>query len=107
MGALAKEPWVAALGSLVFVDQAWSVVGGLEKFLEGYRTENFLDNSWSEYIPLILKRREIILYVAINRACDMNNLDDWCTWFMDGRKKIIDKCVPVLELDWSNFKLSD
>ncbi len=78
----------------------------LTNFMEGYRTENSLDNRWRELIPMILKRREIILYVAIHRGFDINNLDEWCTRYMAGRRERIENRVPVIDLDWNQFNLA-
>lgn len=78
----------------------------LTTFLDGYRTENSLDNRWLELIPMILKRREIILYVAIHRGYDINNLNDWCTRYMAGRRERIENRVPVIDLDWNQFNLT-
>ncbi len=75
-------------------------------FLDGYKTENSLDNCWLELIPKILKRREIVLYVAINRGFDINNLDDWCTKYLSEKMPRIEKRQPVLDLEWSSFSLS-
>ena len=75
----------------------------LRDMFGGYREENALDARWLEIIPMILKRREIILYVAIHRGMDMNNLDEWCTRYMDGRKERIENNVPVLDIDYSEF----
>jgi Ser/Thr protein kinase RdoA (MazF antagonist) len=71
----------------------------LRPFLHGYLTENKLDKSWRQYIPLFLKLREIDLYAAIHRSLDLNNLDPWCARFMAGRRERIGQDVPVLELD--------
>jgi Ser/Thr protein kinase RdoA (MazF antagonist) len=79
----------------------------LNTMLEGYRSEYKLDNRWLEVIPMILKRRELVLYVAIHRGFDSDNFDDWCRRYLDGRKEKIDKRVPYLDLDWSEFDLSN
>ncbi|HUU46058.1 MAG TPA: phosphotransferase [Acidobacteriota bacterium] len=73
----------------------------LRHFLAGYQEENELDSGWSELMPLILKRREIILYVAIHRGMDMENLDEWCTRYMDGRRERIEDHVPYCDIDFA------
>jgi len=78
----------------------------LHTFLEGYRTENSLDNRWREVIPMILKRREMVLFVAIHRGFDADEFDDWCRRYLDGRRERIRDRVPYLDLDWSQFDLS-
>jgi Ser/Thr protein kinase RdoA (MazF antagonist) len=37
----------------------------LNPFLQGYRLENTLDESWLEHLPLFMKYREILLYIAL------------------------------------------
>jgi len=78
----------------------------LETFLEGYRTENSLDNRWLELMPMILKRRELVLYVAIHRGFDIDNFDEWCTNYINGHRKRIEARTPVLDLDWKQFRLT-
>jgi Ser/Thr protein kinase RdoA (MazF antagonist) len=78
----------------------------LTTLLEGYRTENSLDNRWLELIPMILKRREILLYVAIHRGYDKADFDEWCLKYLGGHRQRIEDRVPVLDLDWTEFSLS-
>lgn len=40
----------------------------LEQFMTGYRTENDLDEGWFEYLPIFLKYREILLYIALTES---------------------------------------
>jgi len=78
----------------------------LDQFLAGYRTENRLDDRWLELMPMILKRRELVLYVAIHRGYDTDNLDEWCTRYLVGRRERIEKRVPYLDFNWTDFSLS-
>lgn len=75
----------------------------LRDMFEGYNEENTLDARWLEVIPMILKRREIVLYVAIHRGMDMNDLDEWCMRYMDGRRERIENNISVLDIDYSAF----
>ncbi len=75
----------------------------LRDTFEGYREYNHLDSRWLELIPLILKRREIILYVAIHRGMDTDNLGDWGRRYLDGRRERIENNVPYLDIDFSEF----
>lgn len=78
----------------------------LHRFLEGYRTEYGLDNKWLDVIPMILRRREMVLYVALHRALGSSNFDDWCQKYIDThRPRILDE-TPYVNLDWSKFRLS-
>jgi len=73
----------------------------LRDMLTGYRQENSIDPSWLEIIPAILKRREIILYVAIHRGFDLNDPGEWATRYLAGRRERIEKDAPVLEIDFA------
>lgn len=76
----------------------------LMDFLAGYREEHRLDDRWLGLIPMILKRRELVLYVAIHRGFDVNNLDEWGQRFLTRFRPRILSDTPVLELDWTEFK---
>ena len=78
----------------------------LNTFLEGYRTEYTLHNRWRDVIPLILERRHLVLYVAIHRGFDTDNFDQWCRNYIDACREQIEKGIPYLDLDWSQFDLS-
>ncbi len=77
----------------------------LTTFLEGYREQNRLDNRWRELIPWILKRREMVLYVAIHNGFDPENFDEWCRAYRDRHRERIINRTPYLDLDWSQFDL--
>lgn len=78
----------------------------LHTLLKGYRTENRLDNRWRDVIPLILKRREILLYVAIHHGYNEVDFDEWCRRYLDGRRERIRDRAPYLDMDWSEFDLA-
>ncbi len=98
---------IALFYAILFLPDDWNQEEYARQFLrdifKGYNQENSLDARWLEVIPMILKRREIILYVAIHRGMDMNNLDEWCTRYMDGRKARIENNVPALDIDYTEF----
>ncbi|MBN2658049.1 MAG: hypothetical protein JXR86_13400 [Spirochaetales bacterium] len=56
---------------------------------------------YSEEIPDFQKLREMELYAVIKRSFDLNNLDPWCSSFMNGRKKRLEEEVPFFPLDLS------
>jgi hypothetical protein len=56
---------------------------------------------------MILKRREILLYVAIHRGFDINNPGEWATRYLGERRERIINDTPVLDLDWTGYRLSD
>ncbi len=75
----------------------------LKNFIKGYKEEAEFNNKWIELVPHILKRRELVLYIAIHRAMDINNLGEWGTKYMDGRKEKILGDVPFLNADFSSI----
>ena len=77
----------------------------LRHVLAGYQSVAELNPRWRELFPLVLKRREIVLYIVVHRAMDLDNLDDWGTRYMRGRREsIIERC-PFLDFDFDRFKL--
>jgi amicoumacin kinase len=82
-----------------FAHQFWPV------FLRGYHEENEMPHTWIEKVPLFIKLRELIQYVAMYRACDMNNPPAWVAHFMDGRKERIEQGLPFFEThDWLQYE---
>jgi Ser/Thr protein kinase RdoA (MazF antagonist) len=78
-----------------FARQFWPV------FLQAYREENELTDAWVEKLPLFIKFRELGQYVAMYRACDMNNPPPWVVHFMDGRRERVEQDLPFFETyDW-------
>ena len=78
----------------------------LKNFIQGYQTENAFNPDWLELIPLFLKMREIDLYAIIHRSFDVENLDDdWCIWYLEGRKRKIEQEVPYIDLDFSSLRV--
>lgn len=75
----------------------------LRHFLKGYRREFSLAPAWLVQIPHFLKLREIDLYILIHRSMDMDNLDPWCTKFMDHRREKILNRTPFCEIDYAAF----
>lgn len=78
----------------------------MHQLLAGYRTEYGLDNRWIDRFPAFLKRREIVLYVALHRGFDPADFNDWCRAYVnEHRPRIIDR-TPFIDLDWSEFELA-
>lgn len=75
----------------------------LGDMFEGYHEYNHLEKRWLDLIPLILKRREMILYVAVNRGMDLDNPGDFAVRYMDGRRERIEGDVPYLDIDFTEF----
>ena len=74
----------------------------MRAFMDGYRGENQIAPEWLERIPLLLKLREMDLYIIIH-AEKAQNLNQWCRDFMDGRREKIENDIPVIDLDFSEF----
>lgn len=68
-----------------------------EKLWAGYRMENDLDTSWLEQRHWFFKLRELVLYVVIRKDPAVQE-DDWCQWYMTGRRESIIDGRPVVEL---------
>jgi len=74
----------------------------MRHFLEGYRRENHLDESWLREIPIFLKLREIDLYSVILREFGTNWQDDeWNAGYMHRRKEKIEAGIPYIDYDFS------
>ena len=65
-------------------------------FMNGYCTENSLDDRWMKMLPEFLKLRETILYVVICRSLDPDKPDKWCLNYIKEHRESIEKDTPVL-----------
>jgi Ser/Thr protein kinase RdoA (MazF antagonist) len=72
-------------------------------FLQGYREHNHLDPLWLKEIPHFLKLREIDLFAAILYTMGETPEDDWCAWYMKGRREKIVNDIPFIEFDWDSL----
>ena len=45
-------------------------------FMDGYRTENSIDQFWLDQIPLFLQYQEMLLYIYFYRISDADQLDE-------------------------------
>ncbi|UCD63846.1 MAG: phosphotransferase [Candidatus Zixiibacteriota bacterium] len=70
--------------------------------MEGYNRENSISRKWLEQIPCFLKLREMILYIIIY-AEGIQDSDEWCRDFMENRRERIEKDIPVVDIDFSQF----
>ncbi len=85
-------------------DQATFIKEFMPLFLEGYRSENQLEDAWLLQIPNFLKLREIDLYAVIHRSFDVENIDHpWVAMFMQDRKSRIENEVPFIDFNFSRF----
>ena len=72
-------------------------------FLNGYTQETDLDPKWLKELPWFLKLREVDLFALIHRDFDLDNLDEWCTRYMRGRKQRIENNVPFIDFDFETL----
>jgi Ser/Thr protein kinase RdoA (MazF antagonist) len=72
-------------------------------FLKGYCENKTLDSFWLKQIPLFMKLREIILYIAIIRSRDLKALDLWSMNFMKERKERIESNIPFIDIDYTKL----
>lgn len=74
-----------------------------KKFFEGYKSVRDLDDYWIAKIPLFIRLREIILYIAIYRSRSLDDLDLWSKNFMKDRQYKIENRIPFIDIDFSNI----
>ncbi len=104
----ASDIAISLFYAVLFLPDKWDRQEYARKFIremmEGYREYNDLGNDWIQFLPLILKRREILLYIAVHRGMDVDNPDEWTKRYLDGRRERIEQNVSYLDLDWSDFE---
>ncbi|MBN2500738.1 MAG: phosphotransferase [Anaerolineales bacterium] len=72
-------------------------------FLNGYTQETELAPKWLKKLPWFLKLREVDLYALIHRDFDLDDLDEWCTRYMCGRKYRIENNIPYIDFDFETL----
>ncbi len=75
----------------------------MTNFLNGYTQETELDPKWLKELPWFLKLREVDLYALIHRDFDLEDLDEWCTRYMRGRKYRIENNIPYIDFDFESL----
>lgn len=58
----------------------------LTHFMQGYREENLLDEGWFVHLPLFLKYREILLYIALSNTWPKEHLNPWQKRFLADKR---------------------
>ncbi|WP_413299356.1 phosphotransferase [Bacillus sp. 1P10SD] len=69
--------------------------------LKGYSEEHTLNKDMLEQIPILLKIREIFLYVLFLEKWDQHNLADWQAYTLEDLKHRIEEQIPYSNV---NFK---
>jgi Ser/Thr protein kinase RdoA (MazF antagonist) len=75
----------------------------LDNFLKGYLTEKSLSAAWITHLPVFLKLLESSLYIDVYRYWNPDDHDSWSSKFMPNRKYSIEKNLPYINLDFSQF----
>lgn len=70
--------------------------------LEGYCEENSLPPGWLKLIPMIFKRREIVLYVAVHRGLDLDS-ENFARKYLNGRREAIENKIPYLDIEFAGL----
>ncbi|MFZ5981909.1 MAG: phosphotransferase enzyme family protein [Candidatus Zixiibacteriota bacterium] len=76
--------------------------GFMTAFMTGYNQENHLDREWMERLPLFLKLRELELYCLL-LDMEPGQMNDWCRRLLDHRRERIEREIPVIDMDFTNF----
>lgn len=81
------------------IDQTKFINHFFEHFMKGYNSENTIAHQELEKIPVFLKQREFMLYLAIIQAYGFDKYDAWATKYMNGRKAKLENNTPYLNLN--------
>ena len=71
----------------------------LTSFMDGYGTENHLDEAWLQELPTFLKYRQLLLFTVFTDSWGAPDASSYQRrWLQDTRRLIVDD-VPVVSLD--------
>lgn len=99
---IAVQLFYWSLGARGTVDRDETILV-TKKFFEGYKSVRNIDSYWIEKLPLFLRLREMILYIAIHRSRDLSDLDYWTENFLKDRQRRIENEVPFVEIDFADM----
>lgn len=99
---IAVQLFYWGLGTRGFVELD-DAIHATNKFFEGYRSIRDISSDWVQKVPLFLKLREIILYIAIHRSRNLDELDLWTENFMKDRQHRIESAIPFYDIDFSKL----
>ncbi|MCQ6557283.1 phosphotransferase enzyme family protein [Paenibacillus mendelii] len=77
----------------------------MKPFMEGYRSENTLDDDWLKQLPLFLQLRELIVYIGAHRNYDgdesfSHSDNQWFKdWIAESRNRL-ENGIPIVNI-WS------
>jgi Ser/Thr protein kinase RdoA (MazF antagonist) len=69
----------------------------LQHFMRGYCQENALDPAWLDQLPLFLRYREILLYIALSNEWPAGGRNRWQAQFLAEKRARILRGEPVIE----------
>lgn len=72
-------------------------------FLKGYGEEHPIHREMLEQIPILLKIREIFLYVLFIEKWDFPNLEDWQAYTLNDLKHRIEEQIPYSNVDFKEL----
>lgn len=68
----------------------------MDRFMEGYKLENTLEDCWLDTIPLFLRLREIIVHIGIYRSWNLNSMNQWQNDYFKQSRARIEKGIPLI-----------
>ena len=102
MNDIAVAAFYHVVNQLGASDISGKLTDFLKGILDGYRTEMPLPDDWPETIPLFMKIRELILYIALKRQGQSSPSDPWSKNYLDIRKTRAARGIDVC----SGFQLT-
>ncbi len=69
----------------------------MKPFYQGYRTENELDTEWFTYLPVFLRIRELIAYLALSEEWPAGHRISWQARVLAEKRARLQRGEPVIE----------
>lgn len=90
---------IALFYYLYFTEEKRDEIGKhfIEQFMKGYVTENIISDEDLSHLDKFLKLREIILYLVVNRSCDINT-NKWAHKYYHFYRDRIINDIPFINL---------
>ncbi len=73
----------------------------MKNFWKGYNKENNIDSYWLKQIPDLLKLREMILYVVLNKKLDLENINENQKNRLNRMRYNIENDIPYVDIDFT------
>lgn len=91
--AVYSIPKTATQKRIVFVQQF------TKSFLDGYLSENIIDDFWIKTIPLFLSYRRICSFMFFSKLWGFDGINEWQRKYLLEMKHDIENDVPVINID--------